>query len=323
MTPLSHTLITGASGFVPRTIVNTLLQQGSRVTAIDRAFDADLAASWNAYGEQIMLIEGDAAALPDIAVDTVVHGAALTTLPEESGLTPEAHLEANLLPTLRLLEWAHEHGACRTVVMSSSGIYAHSAPGALSEDQPPIPVGTYAIAKAATEAFAQTLKTAYGRDVVCIRLSSIYGDGEIVRPSRPRISLVGRYVHQALHVGRIDIYRPDEARDWTYSGDVGQVVGYLLHDQPLTYALYNVASEEVLTNYQIAEAVASVLPGVELVTHAEPEIGVPPLTRFGYLSHQRLMPAISGHTWVPFHSGIRRVIAAAQQRMKLGMETNL
>lgn len=314
-----HTLVTGAGGFVPRTIVTTLLASGLRVTAVDRAFDPDLVAAWHHYGDQVTCIEGDATALPDIHVDAVVHGAALTTLPEDSGMTPEAHLNANLQPTLAVLEWAHLHGARRTIVISSSGVYAHTAPGPVSEDQPPTPQGTYAIAKALTESFANTLRTQYGRDVVCIRLSSIYGKDETARASRPRVSLVSRYVEQALTGGTIVVHHPDEARDWTYADDIGGAVQHLLKNpgQLLPYALFNVASGEVISNRQIAEAIQSHLPGVAIVVDDQPEPGIAPLTRLGYLSNQRLKTLRFGRAWTPFTQGIGPVIACAQSRLSL------
>jgi UDP-glucose 4-epimerase len=219
-------LVTGAGGFVPRAIVAALVRRGASVHAIDTAIDPALKLLWDAQGGAVTWTEGPADDLPDAPFDALVHGAAVTASPEERGETPEANVRANLLPLLRALEWAGAH-ARRAIVVSSSGIFSGES-GPLDEDARPTPSGTYAVAKAFTEAYAAMLKDTYRRDVVCIRLSSIYGPDEYPRPSRPRVSLAARYLHQAITTGRIDVIGQNDVRDWTYAPDVADVVVLLL-----------------------------------------------------------------------------------------------
>ncbi|MBK8021083.1 MAG: NAD(P)-dependent oxidoreductase [Chloroflexi bacterium] len=312
----STILVTGAGGFVPRAITTALLRKGVHVVALDRQFDAPLVAAWRAVSDKFTLVQGDALELPNVEVEAVIHGAALTASPEEAGQTVEDNLRANVLPLLRVLEWSQERGVRRTLLISSSGVYWATPPGPVVETRPASPEGTYAIAKSMAESLADTLKRVYRRDVVCIRLSSIYGEDEFPRPSRPRTSKVAQFVRQALESGRIDVSRPNEARDWTYTGDIAEVVTLLMAADAPAESLYNVASQDVRTNWQVADSVAAAIPGTEVFTRGPSEADGPPLTRLGYLSNARLVQEFGFTDWTPFDVGIRRVVSAFVHHME-------
>ncbi|MDZ4767453.1 MAG: NAD(P)-dependent oxidoreductase [Chloroflexota bacterium] len=310
--PLLRVLVTGAGGFVGRHIVGALLAHDCDVIALDRAFDADLTGVW---GDKVTRIESDAADLPDVQVNAVIHAAAITASPEKLDLTPEAHLRANLDPALKVLEWAAGRKA-RVVLMSSSAVFNDGSPQGKSESHPITPTGTYGIAKAALEHIAQTWVDSYGRDVVCVRLSSIYGEGELVRSSRPVMSLVARYVEEALTRGEIGVDDPNFARDWTYAPDIGEAIYGLLQYERLQHSLYNLASEQVRTTLQIAEAIQKHLPNTQISIHGDERDVMRPIQR-GYLLNPRLTDEIGFTAWTPFEDGIARVVADAQQRMEL------
>ncbi|MBL8132005.1 MAG: NAD(P)-dependent oxidoreductase [Anaerolineae bacterium] len=309
-------LVTGAGGFVPRAITTALLRKGAHVVALDRQFDLPMVAAWRAISDRVTLLQGDVLDLPDEEVDAVIHGAALTASPEEAGQTVEDNLRANVLPLLHVLEWAQARGAGRILLISSSGVYRATPPGPVVETHPVSPEGTYAIAKAMAESLAETLKRVYRRDVVCIRLSSIYGEGEFPRPSRPRTSKVAQFVRQALESGRIDVSRPNEARDWTCAGDIAEVVTLLMAADAPAESLYNVASQEVRSNRQVADSVAAAIPGTEVYAREPSESDGPPLTRLGYLSNARLVQEFGFTGWTPFDVGIRRVVSATMHSME-------
>ncbi|MBW4438336.1 MAG: NAD(P)-dependent oxidoreductase [Pleurocapsa minor GSE-CHR-MK-17-07R] len=310
MTTSMRVVITGAGGFIPRAIVAAALKHGMQVLAIDLAFDPSLTAGWSAFGDQIRWIEGSTEALPSEHYDAIVHGAAITASPEERGESPEENLRANVLPTLNVLEWASRY-AGRAIVMSSSGIF-RATHGPVSEDERPTPAGTYAVAKAFTEAYITTLKEQYGRDVACIRLSNIYGPEEQPRASRPRISLVGRYIQQALTTGKIDVALPGETRDWTFAPDVAEVITQMICGPLPPHALYNVAAAQVVTNLQIASAVQAALPAIDIQAHDQAQADVPPLTRRGWLTNDRLRADYGFDAWTPLDAGIRQCIEQMQ-----------
>jgi UDP-glucose 4-epimerase len=302
---MSTVMITGAGGFVGRHVTQVMLRHGLRVIAVDQAFDPDLAAAWEGQPVDVIALNpGDP--LPDTAADYVVHGAAITADPRENGDTPEANFRANIDPLLDTLTWAAARSVKRTLFISSSAVYRTTPPGLIAEDTPATPLGLYAVAKTAGEQLIDTLRGEFGRDVLAIRLSNVYGSGEHARATRPRLSLVGRYLTEALRAGSVTVTDPEIAREWTLTTDIGEAVYALLHAPRLNHALYHVASGHLLTSREVADVIARALPGT--VVNLRPESAAA-LTRLGTLAHTRLTQDTGFDSWTPFDTGIRQVIA--------------
>jgi UDP-glucose 4-epimerase len=313
MTAAQRVLVTGAGGFVGRNIVQALLEAGRHVLALDRHFDSDIEPAWaDSAPGAFELISADVDNLPAAAVDAVVHGAAITASPDEKGVTPEAHYRANLDAVLHMLEWSRQRGVRRTVVISSGAVYRATAPGPVDEQMPTSPLGLYAVAKDAAEKLVETLRGEYGRDVVSVRLSNIYGPYERARTSRPRVSLVAKMVQTALEQGGLVVYRQDPALDWTYAPDVGRAVDRLLAAPELRYHLYHVASGQQLTALEIAQAIKAALPSITLDVREGHAPGDSRRSRLGYLSSDRLQTELGFEDWTPFDRGIRNAIAWRQ-----------
>jgi UDP-glucose 4-epimerase len=310
-------LVTGAGGFVCSHITQALLQHGCQVTALDTVIPPHLQYNWDSqWPGQIQCIEGDHHALPDASFDAVVHGAAITASASEREESPIANLEANVQPILAVLDWSARQQVKRTVLVSSTGVFQRTAPGIVDEDTPPSPVGMYAIAKHMSEVLAQTLRQHHQQDVVVARLGNIYGIGDYPRPTRPRVSLVARLVRQAVQNGVIQVYAPDERRDWTFAPNIGDCVHNLLAAPRLAYSLYQLIGPETLTTLEIATHIQRSLPGTELVIHPETEPGIPPLTRLGTFSGARFEREMEVVHWTPFSSAIATVIAEHAQQME-------
>jgi len=303
---MPRVLVTGAGGFVCRHIVTALLDTGFAVTAVDRAFDPDLRHHW---ANRVEMIEADASDLPDTSVDYVIHGAAITADPNQAGQTPEDNLRANLDPALNVLAWAQRQHARRTVLISSSAVYRVTDPGPVSEAMPAAPFGLYAVAKHTLEALAETLHAQYGRDVIAARLSNIYGPAEQPRATRPRTGLIGTMVREALETNTVTIPAYEAARDWTFAPDIGRAIGALLRANHLAHHLYNVAAEQVLSPFEIVEAIHIYLPHVQTNMVLEQPADKLPLTRRGYLSSERLRQDTGFNRWTSLADGIRQTIA--------------
>ncbi len=312
MTRQARVLITGAGGFVCRHIVDALLSAGYTVFAVDQDFDPDLVRKWKqTWKSKLEIRQDDIFNISDEEVDYIIHGAALTASPKESGLAPENHLRANLEPTLFILEWAVRNQAQRAVCISSDAIFS-SSNGAISETHPATPDNLYAIAKTTTENLVQTLRRSYERDLVSIRLGSVYGPGEHSRASRPCMSVVAQMVEAALHHRQITVRNPETINDWTFAPDIGQVVCQLLAAPILSHALYNVASEQSVTYFELARTIAKQINDVQIVLDEE----IDPISiRQGYLSHQRLLNEIGFNQWTSMEDGLAQVI---EYQHKLG-----
>jgi UDP-glucose 4-epimerase len=307
-------LVTGAGGFVFGTALPIWRALGYQVIALDQHFSAQQRARF----EGIRLVEGDVEhILPRLApVDAVVHGAAVTASPEECGMTPEAHLLANLTPALRVFEWAATGGVRRVIGVSSGAVFT-STSGVVGEDQPVTPQGTYATAKAALEAHAATLRTQYGRDVLMVRLGNLYGPDERASASRPRLSLIGRMLSDALERGCLRL--PDPAlpdphrREWTYAPDIASAIHALLQAEWLQHPLYQLAAGALADRFQIARIIQAALPDVRVETGEQDDL--PALTRRGVLSHARLLQDTGFNAWTPLERGLQQALATARPQL--------
>jgi len=122
------------------------------------------------------------------------------------------------------------------------------------------------------------------------------------------VSLVAKLIQQAMQTGKISAYRDDPPRDWTFAPDVGAAVAALLKQETLHHALYNVASEQVLSPVDIATVIHQFMQSVELDIRDGSNPDAPALTRRGYLSHQRLQAETGFTGWTPFADGIRQAL---------------
>lgn len=298
-------LVTGAGGFVCRSIVAELQRDGHTIVALDRHFDPELRSRW---AGRVTLVEGDldAETLAALDYDAYVHGAALTASPQESGMSPVANLRANTDPLFAMVDAAGPDR--RGILISSDAAFRHTS-GPVDDAAQPLPLGTYAIAKRTTEFLAETLRENHSYDLTVIRLGSVYGVEERGRSSRPRVSRVGQWVNVALTDGALTVSDPDARHDWTFASDIGRAVCALLHVKPWPSALYNMASGEVLSNREVAAAIQTALPQIEVVCDDTPE---PPHPRLGYLVSERLRDEIGFADWTPFVDGVRQIVQAVQ-----------
>jgi nucleoside-diphosphate-sugar epimerase len=309
MMPVNRVLVTGACGFVGNSIVQALLNRGVTVIAVDRVINPHMPAISNSqYPGQIQFIEADAGDVPTLDVDALIHAAAVTATPFEANQSPEENFRSNIDPCLQMLKWADANNVARAVFLSSSAVHRETAPGPVLETDIPSPLGLYAIAKHTCEHIVETLKRDHGRDVVAVRLSSVYGTYELPRPTRPRTSLVSKLVYSAITDGKMTIYRDEPAMDWTFAADIGHAIYHLLQQEALQHHLYNVASEMVYSPLEIAEQIHNRLPDTQLHILDGVDPNAKPLTRKGYLSNSRLTNETSFKDWTSLERGLKQVI---------------
>lgn len=324
-TAAERVLVTGAGGFVCSHIVAALLDAGFYVLALDRTFDDGWRARFAHAGDRLMLYNVDATTLPDVPVDYLVHGAALTANPKQAGLTAEQHLQSNLDPLFAATDWAYRMGVKRAVFISSGAVYPRQAVDGthelapVAEDEPTAPETLYGIAKEVMERLIRSLNAEFGRPFVTIRLSNLYGPFEIARLTRPRVSRVAEMIYEGLTEGRI-FTASSLPGDWTFAPDVGRMTCALLKASFLKHDLYNVTSGQTYTLRQLARAVQTHLPHL---TVEGPD--TPPGQPFADLIFQRpplangrLMEEFGFPAWTNLHDGIGQTIAWMREYLRVG-----
>ena len=237
-----RTLVTGASGFVGRYLVEALRAQGAEVLACGGPRDGS--------GPFLPLDLADAAAIRaalDIAKpDVVFHLAAQTFVPD-SFASPLATYETNVIGTARLAAAVREYAAGggpmpRIVFTSSAEVYGAREPGdfPLRETLVPRPASPYAASKAAAEAILLAETRGLGLDAVVARAFNHIGPGQsdrfVVASFAKQLAAIAAGAKPLLAVGNLSA-----ARDFLDVRDV--VAAYLaLARDGESGAIYNVCS---------------------------------------------------------------------------------
>ena len=171
-------LLTGASGFVGRAVLASLLQRRFVRVALRQPNAAGLP-------EGVEVVEISLSPDQDwfemlSGVFSVVHCAARVHVMIEGATDPLAEFRrVNVDGTLRLARQAAEAGVRRFVFVSSIKVNGeHSLPGRpFTADQTPAPGDPYGVSKCEAEAGLRALSEGTGMEVVIIRPPLVYGPG--------------------------------------------------------------------------------------------------------------------------------------------------
>jgi len=175
-------LVTGATGFVGRAVVATLLRSGRRVFCPVRS-DGEAAQRLRTSGAQVSVV-GDFRAEALVAAcsgapDAVVHLAASGVRPDERD--PRALVAGHALLTIEVLRAALQWRP-RLVLDTGSWSEYGASQTALRETSPISPTSAYGVAKASATSWARHLADSGGLRLLTLCLFNVYGPHE--RPPR-------------------------------------------------------------------------------------------------------------------------------------------
>jgi len=174
--PPGRVLVTGATGFVGRHLVQTLLDRGWQVKGTGRD-PSRRPPDCEFVPADFERFTGFDSLMAD--VDTIVHLAARVHVMRETAADPLADFRrANVAPTARLAEAAARHGIRHFVYVSSikvNGEETGSKP--FTENDPPRPGDPYAVSKLEAERLLADRSAATALPVSILRPPLIYGPG--------------------------------------------------------------------------------------------------------------------------------------------------
>lgn len=161
-------LVTGASGFVGRRLLEWLSAHGHSGTATGRAAPCDLPAGWRGT-TRAEVLAGGAGTLPDAVVHLEVKQHVARPTPADI----RGFHRCNVGGTQEWLDWAGRHGVERFVFVSSIKAAAEGGDGRSGRADTP-----YGRSKAKAERAVQAWVAAVpGRSAVILRPAPVYGPG--------------------------------------------------------------------------------------------------------------------------------------------------
>jgi UDP-glucose 4-epimerase len=218
---LASYLVTGAAGFIGRSIAAALLARGESVRGIDNFSTGKRS---NLVGlESMDFIEGDladpaACARACAGVEVVFHEAALASVPR-SVEDPVATNVACVDATLNLLVAARAAGVRRVVYAGSSAAYGDSPTLPKHEGMLPSPISPYAVAKLAGEHYMGAFSRVYGLETVVLRYFNVFGPYQ--DPTSHYSGVLAIFCRCLLAGQQPTIYGDGEqSRDFTYIDNV-------------------------------------------------------------------------------------------------------
>ncbi|MGA3012067.1 MAG: SDR family oxidoreductase [Terracidiphilus sp.] len=214
-------LVTGAAGFIGRSIAAALLARGETVRGIDSLITGKRS---NLVGLEAMeFMEGDladpaACAKACAGVEVVFHEAALASVPR-SVADPVATNVNCVDATLNLLVAARAAGVRRVVYAASSSVYGDAPVLPKHEQMLPSPISPYAVAKLAGEHYLACFTRVYGLETVALRYFNVFGPFQ--DPTSHYSGVLAIFCRKMLAGEQPTIYGDGEqSRDFTYIDNV-------------------------------------------------------------------------------------------------------
>jgi nucleoside-diphosphate-sugar epimerase len=218
---LAKYLVTGAAGFIGRSIAASLLGRGEAVRGIDNFITGKRS---NLAGLEAMeFMEGDLTDPEHCArackgIEIVFHEAALASVPRSVADPAGTNLHC-VTATLNLLVAARAEGVRRVVYAGSSSAYGDTPALPKQEEMLPNPISPYAVAKLAGEQYMRAFARVYGLETVVLRYFNVFGPFQ--DPTSHYSGVLAIFCRRMLAGEQPTIYGDGEqSRDFTYIDNV-------------------------------------------------------------------------------------------------------
>lgn len=262
---MKHALVTGGAGFIGSHLVDSLLADGWRVTAIDNfdSFYARTLKEQNVAAHRshpaYTLLEADIRDWPALDrvrenYDVIVHLAARAGV-RPSIEQPRLYQEVNVAGTQNLLEFCRTRRIRQFVFASSSSVYGVNPNVPWSEDEAVLrPISPYASTKVSGELLGHAYSYLYGIRFLALRFFTVYGP-------RQRPDLAIRKFAELMRRGdEITLFgRGNTRRDYTYVDDTVSGIRAAMTYDGSEYETINLGNDHAVSLAELVAALETVL----------------------------------------------------------------
>jgi UDP-glucose 4-epimerase len=312
-------LVTGGAGYIGSHVARQLGEAGERVVTLDnlsRGFRGAVT-----HGELVVGDTGDRdlvlRTLRDHQIDTVMHFAAFTVVPE-SVTDPLKYYGNNTCSTRSLLQCCTEAGVENFVFSSTAAVYGLPPGGVAAEDSPTAPINPYGASKLMSEWMLKDVSAATKLRHVVLRYFNVAGcdPGGRIGQSTPQATLltkvavehvVGKRPHVSVFGTDYDTPDGTGVRDYIHVEDLATA-----HLKALDYLRAGGASTTLNCGYGHGYSVREVLKAVEraagrpLVVREEPRRAGDPPTLIAKADRVRTLLG-----WTPEHDDLDHIVRTA------------
>lgn len=312
-------LVTGGAGYIGSHVVRQLGERGERIVVLDNLSTGQREAVL--HGD---LVVGDTSdrqlvsgLLDDFDVDTVLHFAAHTIVPE-SVENPLKYYGNNTCASRNLLQCCSAQGVKHFVFSSTAAVYGMPQGGIAYEDSPTVPINPYGTSKLMTEWMLRDLSLATDLSHVALRYFNVAGcDPECrIGQSTPNATLLTKVACEAavgkrdrVFVFGTDYETPDGTgvRDYIHVEDLADA-----HLKAVDYLRAGGASATLNCGYGHGYSVREVLDMVErlngqplVIEEAPRRAGDPPTL---IAAADRIRDVLG---WSPRHDSLETIVDTA------------
>ena len=273
---MKHALVTGGAGFIGSHLIDSLLKDGWRVTALDN-FDpfypratkeGNIAA--HLQHANYRLVEAsicDYGALDQLTerYDVIVHLAARAGV-RPSIADPSGYQTVNVSGTQQMLELARRLKVPQFVFASSSSVYGINPRVPWSENDYVLqPISPYASTKVSGELLGHVYSHLYGIRFIALRFFTVYGPRQ-----RPDLA-IHSFARKILAGQPISVFgNGTTRRDYTYIDDIVAGVRAAMEYAGTPYEVINLGNNQTVSLQEMIDGIQRAL-GVRAITTQLPE----------------------------------------------------
>lgn len=289
-------LVTGASGFTGRYVIDQLQAQGCEVVQLSRSGDTDSATSVNLLDREALR-----EAVRRLQPRRVVHLAAISFVAHGDA---EEIYRVNIVGTRNLLEALAglPQPPVHVLLASSANVYGNAG-GTLSELAPLLPQNDYAVSKVAMEAMAGLWRDRL--PITVVRPFNYTGVGQSERFLIPKIVSHFQRRAEVIELGNLDV-----SRDFYDVRNVVRIYAGLLA-LPAAGETYNVCSGTEWSLQQVIDALRSI-SGHDIEVRVNPDFVRANEVKSLRGSNRKLMGALGDLPEFDFAETLSWMYASAQ-----------